>query len=639
MTLFKQLSLLTTLLLVGVFTIVLGVNFYNSQKTVQEQLYLDAKNTATSLSLSLASAKGDISMISTMINANFDNGNYHAISLVDMQGAMLYERHSERKIVRVPQWFRNIVPIQAPTASANVSAGWNPIGILNVQSDTQNAYSQLYNILLSLAASFSIILIISLGVLYLLLMVILKPLKSIRTQAEAISNNKFIVQDHIPSTTDFKEVVNAMNKMTKKVEDIFNHANETLRHQSELLYKDQTTGLFNRKYLVNKLPEYLKVDATSSHGICMMIAINGATEANQILGRELVDNIYANITAMLVRQAKEFENSLVVRMNGTEFFLLLPECDEVKGKELAEFMDHGSSVLLSKELDPQVTYLSFGVYPYNHKQTVTQVLSAADYALTQAKLQKGKVHIYLETTVSQEDIMSKEEWRNSINFALQHRAIHFDTYQVLNVKTNQLIHHVLSIALVSNSHKISYGRFIAPAIALGLDVAIYAQAVEKLFKEPGEELKGSACSLRLSNRYLEHPQTYDNLKQLFEKYAKNLPFQLTIELPDSLLSTHSKNFHAYQELFETYNIQIGIFEFIGESIDYNYLKELRPAYIKAELNYFLSQNNANISSLKVVTDSMGIHLIATSVMNTEQLASITALGIYTVQGAATDMIG
>ena len=639
MTLFKQLSILLTLLLLIVFATVLGVNFKNSAKSIQDQLYTDAKNTATSLSLSLASANGNISMISTMINANFDNGIYQSISLVDMNGKTSYARHSERKTVDVPKWFINYIPIKAPIASANVSAGWNPIGILNIQCDTTQAYLHLYNILCSLSISFSIIFIIALSFLYVLLIVVLKPLKNIRLQAEAISNNKFIIQEKLPYTQDFKEVVQVMNIMVKKVEDIFNHANELLRAQSELLYKDKDTGLHNKKYLLNKLPEYLKVDAQTPDGICMMIALSGGSEANQTLGRELVDKLYIDITTMLKRQAKNFENSLIVRMNGTEFFLLLPTCTEENGLALAHYMDQASTVLLSKDLDEKVTHLSFGVYRYHHTQSIKQLISASDYALSQAKLLTNKAHVYLHTTASDEEIMGKEEWRKLIKSALDNDAVHFDTYKVLNMQSGELVHNILSITLVSNNQKYSYGHFIAPAITLGLDIEIYKKAVEKLLKNPPHNLKDSICSLRLSSHYLDAPTTYIELKSLFEKYAKNLPFKLIIELPDIILSKNSKQLQIYKELFENYDIQIGIFEFIGEPRDYNYLKELRPVYIKAELGYFLSQSGENISSLQVMANSIGIDLIATSVMEPEALNTLKALKINMIQGRVTETMG
>ncbi len=106
-----------------------------------------------------------------------------------------------------------------------------------------------------------------------------------------------------------------------------------------------------------------------------------------------------------------------------------------------------------------------------------------------------------------------------------------------------------------------------------------------------------------------------------------------------MLAKNSKKLQVFKELFENYNIQIGIFEFIGEPRDYNYLKELRPAYIKAEVNYFLSQTSENISSLQVAANSIGIDLIATSVMELEALGTLKARKINMIQGRATEMLG
>ena len=85
--------------------------FQSANKGVQDNLYDDAKNTATSLSLSLGSANGDISMMSTMINANFDSGSYKEITLIDVDGEILYDRSKESEIVDVPEWFLNNIKI------------------------------------------------------------------------------------------------------------------------------------------------------------------------------------------------------------------------------------------------------------------------------------------------------------------------------------------------------------------------------------------------------------------------------------------------------------------------------------------------------------------------------------------------
>ena len=194
MTLFKQIALMLSLFLLIILTTVLILNFKSANQSVQDRLYEDAKNTATSLSLSLGSANGDISMMSTMINANFDSGNYRNITLIDVEENTLYERKTERDIIEIPKWFFNAIKIKAPIASANVSAGWSQVGILHVQSDTTYAYKQLYAILIKLLLSFSIIAFVSLIILNLLIHTILKPLKEVQKQAAAVIRNEFIIQ-------------------------------------------------------------------------------------------------------------------------------------------------------------------------------------------------------------------------------------------------------------------------------------------------------------------------------------------------------------------------------------------------------------------------------------------------------------
>ena len=56
MTLFKQIALMLSLFLIIILTTVLILNFKSANQSVQDRLYEDAKNTATSLSLSLGSA-------------------------------------------------------------------------------------------------------------------------------------------------------------------------------------------------------------------------------------------------------------------------------------------------------------------------------------------------------------------------------------------------------------------------------------------------------------------------------------------------------------------------------------------------------------------------------------------------------
>jgi diguanylate cyclase (GGDEF)-like protein len=638
MTLFKQIALMLSIFLLIILATVLILNFQSANKGVQDRLYDDAKNTATSLSLSLGSANGDLSMMSTMINANFDSGNYSLISLVDVENKELYSRKIESDITAVPKWFMSLIELQAPIAHANVSAGWSQVGILSVQSDSTYAYKQLYAILIDLLISFTIIALVGLTTLNLLLHAILKPLKEVQKQAAAITRNEFIIQSKIPYTKELADVVLGMNTMVSKVKAMFDKGNEELKAHKELEYIDQDTQLRNRKYLIDRLPAYLKADASYEGGVNMLISLSGIIEANEKLGRQNVNKIFTKIADIFRENTKNIKDSIVARINGTEFSLLLPNYTNEQAMELAKKIQQScKDVIEAAELDPNETFASIGLYHYRHSDSITKLLSRSDNALAQAKFNNENIH--LEKTEDAIEVMGKEAWKLLINKAIEKDRFSFISWSVIDTKAKKLSHNVLSINLtLDKNSSYGYAQFMAPAIQSGLSCNIYKKIVDMLFRNSSMVLSASTYSLRLPHEYLEHKDTYGNLSELLRANAALLPFKVIIELPDRLVRQDSKLIREYIELFRKYGISIGIFEFIGESDDYSYLQELRPVYIKGESSYFLTQSDQSLSALRLITDTLGISLIAVGVADMETLEKLKAKDIHVIQGKVTEML-
>ncbi|MCW8839174.1 MAG: diguanylate cyclase [Thiovulaceae bacterium] len=637
MTLFKQIAIMLSIFLIIILSTVLVLNFQSANDSVQKRLFEDAKNTASSLSLSLGSANGDITMMSTMINANFDSGNYQFISLEDIEGKTLFSRKSDIQNINTPSWFVNLVNIKAPIASANVSAGWSPIGILNVQSDISYAYGQLYSILKNLIISFIILTIIGLVVLNLLIHTVLKPLKQVQFQAEAVARNEFITQTYIPNTKEFKDVVVGMNTMVQKVKVMFDKGNEELKRQKELEYIDPDTKLKNRKYLIDKLPEYLKIDASSKGGIHMMIAFSGVIEANEKIGHRDVDSLFSESAEIFKSFASNYFNSIVARMNGTEFSILLPDCNDEDGTDLAQAIrDSVSEAMENKGLNTDETYISIGLYEYNYTQSIAQLLSLSDNALAQAKFNDTRIHLdHAEDAI---EVMGKDAWREIINKAIERSGFEFLSYKAVDSKSKKDVHNALSISMNVDNQTYYFGQFMAPANQAGFGHDIYNKILEMIFIQPDMKLKDSTCSLRLPYDYLDSKETYLHMQKLFASHASKLPFKLVFEMPDKLISQESETIAQYKELFHKYGFEMAVFEFIGESNDYRYLQDLRPAYIKGEADYYLNQSEQSLSALRLITDSVGISLIATGTMDIQTLEELKKKDIYIVQGRVTEML-
>ena len=636
MTLFKQIALLVSLLLLLLLSTVLVLNFTNTTASVQEQLYEDAKNTASSLSLSLGTAGGDESIMSTMINANFDSGHYKRIALYDMEEQLVYERTIERPVTEVPAWFLSRVTIDIPVATAQVSSGWSPIGILIVQSDNAYAYVMLYNSLIALLVLFGTLFAVGLGVLYAMLHTVLKPLDRVQKQAEAILNNEFIIQDKIPYTTEFRHVVFGMNAMISKVKEIFEKGNKAMRHNRQLLYNDPVTKLYNRRYLMMKFPTFLGEDSFYDYGAIALFRLHGALEANKLIGHQRVDELFASLGSLIQSRGEDHKDIIAARLNGTEFALLLPDCDGDEGFEIALQVCKATQMMLHHYgLNNDDTFgINAGVYRYSRDQSVGDILSKADYALAQANLMpNGQAYHYVTHDV--DTIMGKEAWRGVIIDAMEHRRFELAFWPVFDTRAKALKHSVMTFSLKdAEGHNYSYGKFIAPVISLGLEPSVYLHVIEQLLLRDD----CAACSVRLPSSFMNHPNLFSELGALFEQHGKKHRGTIVFELPDTLIVENLDLVLQFAGLFKRHGFGFGINQFTGESKNYSFLQEFKPAYIKANAAFLLDQSPQSMSTLQIVTDTLGIELIAESVMDETQLEKLSESGITTIQGPMAEKL-
>jgi len=639
MSLFKQMALAVSLIIVVMLGSVMVINYQSSKQDMIESLYETTVNNISSITSQLAEASESPALMSTIIDAEFDSGYFKRISFISNDGTFEYEQVDNDPVEGVPQWFINFSNISLESVKSDVSSGWSMVGVVSVNGDTGIVYKALYKMFIKLFYVFVISVSVSLMLLSIMLGFILKPLKGVQKQAEAVIRNEFIIQEEIPYTQEFKDVVLGMNNMVTKVKAMFDKGNEELKLQKEREYVDPITKLKNRKYLIDKLPEFLKVDALSKGGVNMMISLSGVIEANEKIGHRNVDNLFVDIANIFREKVNNYGSTIIARMNGTEFSILIPNCRNSKiALELAQsILDASVEKIKEKELDISQTFLSLGLYQYNYQESIGKLLSQSDNALAQAKFDDTNIHLAIASDIT--EVMGKDAWRAIIQNAVENNKLGFVSWTAVDSKAKKIAHNVLSLIIREDKdHIYYYGQFMAPANQAGLSDDIYRSVLNMMFTNPNEELRGRICSLRLSYEFLQKEETYSQMKKLFSQYANKLPFRLIIEMPDKLVSKRTKQVKDYKHLFEKYKIDMGVFEFIGESKDYQYLQDLRPIYLKGESSYFLTQNEQSLSALRLITDSVGISLIATAVMDVKTLKELQAKDIYIIQGRATESI-
>jgi len=638
MTLFKQMALAFALMIITILGSVMAINFQTAKEDIVESLYQTTVNNISSLSNKLAETEAEPALISSVIDSEFDSGYYKLIHFDSNDGSFSYTQEDNEPIAGVPTWFVDLVNIKLPAVTADVTSGWNIIGKVTVKADPSIVYKALYQTFTKLLYLFVIFVSISLVGLSVMLHFILKPLKRIQHQAEAILNNEFVIEDKVPYTTEFKEVAQAMNAMVKKVEEIFNKANEAAKRNRELLYNDPVTKLFNRRYLMLKLPELLQLETKNEGGSIMFIALNGAEVLNKQLGRRDADAFFLKLANIFTQECSTIDEKLIARVNGTEFTLMLPDCEAYMAESIAQHIfEEFLELLEENEIDMQEVYINVGIYRYRPDVSISDLLTRADDALTKAKAdERQHIYVYEENN---KNAMPKEQWRSILEESIEKNYFSLKFWPTMDIKTKTINHKVMTFTIDGGEDKrFYYGDFIAPAINLGLVGKMYLVALKTLLTSEHKELEGSICSIRLSNEFLRDPKAFEELSKLFSIYAKKLNFKLYFEVSDTFAINNTAIVKGFVDLFRKYNFGFGINAFTGESNDFNYLKELNPEFIKADVSFLLDQTQESMNSLEVITKSLGIIIVASFVKTKEELEALEKLRIYKVQGPITDNI-
>ena len=621
MSLFKQVSIVLSIVFTILFVLITVVSFKIIKDSAQKSLYENVQNSASSISLSITNAGTDISSIKTVINASFDNGNYEKIIFKDMDENIIYDVNKEIQIDEtIPLWFINIIDIGEISAKAIISNGWNVLGNIEIYNDRtifyQQTYSMFKNLIFSLLISFIFLIII----IFYLFNYMLKPLKIVEKQAEAVMNNEFIIEKKLPFTSEFKSVTLSINSMITKIEKMFENTNNVLKLNKELMYFDEVTKLHNRKYFILKIEEYLAKDNINNQGFVTIISLK-VDILNKKFGYEKTNNILFKF-ANLMKEEFQKDSNLLSRINGSEFVMLSPNISETNIKN--------SIPLFIKKiydnLEISKDNIFIGIFKYEEEQSSRTLMTKMDYAISQAKTYHEDDYYYIEEI---DKCLTKEQWVNVINESLEKDYFKLLYRNVIEINLNEVIHKTMSFELKHQNDNFSYKGLIPSILELGRLSDVYLHIVEKVLKNNKNESK--KITIQLPVIFVEDLNNYTKIKELFIKYKKFNNENIIFELEEESFNKNLNNSVMYITLFREFNFNFAVFNFIANSNDYTYLKELKPLYIKAS-KYFLMESKQSLSVLKILTQSLDIKLIATSVNEVSEINALAQMGINAICG-------
>lgn len=631
MSLFKQIALLVTLVFLLTTGILLVNNFQQNARFLQGQMQTTAQDMATTLGLAIGNLPDgdDPATLETLFNAVFDSGYYSLIELIGVDGRVIQSKGQRIRIEGVPQWFIDWLPLKPAEGTTMVMKGWSQLGRLRVVLHPGYFYSSLYQALISTLKWFALLFLVAMLLLWLLLHALLRPLQRVREQADALSRNQFVRQQTLPRTPELRSVVEAMNHLSERMQALFDEQQRNLDRSHRLLYRDQVTGLGNRRYLLEQLQQ-TESEASAFHGCLCLIRLSHFDERRDYLGYEWGDRLLRELADLFKGQYEGLHAEKPARLADAEFAFLLESDDEAAVDMLASLFRR------LREL-PALHGVETEVYPLGAVVPLGQGrlgdwLAAADYALSRAE-SRGAYAIERGGEERFDLPRGRMAWRAWLERVIEQRNLFLVSEPALTADGSIRQQELLIRAHDDQHQVIPASAFMPMAAGLGLSVEIdrlVFEMIREAYCKPAE----APLALNLSSAFFESAEGQTDFEQLMQ-HCRQQSVVLCIEASHHVLLRHPLMRERLAGRIAELGHRFGI-DNLDPALPLELLQQTDFDYVKVNARRLAGESGQELTSryqsLKTMTDALGLELIVVGVDSEELHARLLALGVEVMQG-------
>lgn len=646
MTLYRQLIIFTLVLFFLLFAGTWYAKLDNTRSFLTDQLESHAQDTATSLGLSVSQyvLKNDMLVVERMISAVFDRGYYEIIKLVDVKEKVVLERVQSVKIENVPPWFIRWIPLKPPEASANVMSGWIQAGTIVVKSHPGYAYKTLWEDMISTTLWF-----IACGIFVLIaggfgLRLLLRPLVLVERQADAICRKEYEIQQRVPWTKELRRVVEAMNRMTHKVKEMFEEQVVQAEGLRERSYHDPVTGLGNRRYFDTQITARLDRRDSVTKGILLLVKLNDLDKLNQLKGFQAGDEFLKRVTALLQEATKQYASCALARLTGGDFGIFLPDAPPWDAETIAGGLANQLSGLAAEQITITDNIGYVGAATYEATTTLGRLLSEADLALTAAR-QAGPNGWVVRAITEKTDKapLGQQQWKDMLEKALRERRISLDAQPVVKTTDrNHLLHLEIFSRIIQEDGKfLSAGVFMPLAERLKLVSSIDRIVLEEVMQLDSSRLAVGNIAVNVSPASLQDDAFWQWLQTSLKTLPRTAP-RIIFEFSEFSAVQNLNLVKDFSIFVRKYGHAMGLDHYGQSFSNLGYLKSMRPDYVKidraytGELKDEESDSRFFIGSLCSVAHSIDIKVIAEGVETEQQVQILKELNLDAIQGYIVD---
>lgn len=643
MTLLRQLILVIVTLFVLLFAGTFAISVSNTKAYLSEQLKTISQDTATSLGLTLSPhfADNEMIVVESMISAVFDSGYYREVTIHALDGKPIIERIAPVNIEAVPPWFIRLFPLDTPRGEALVMAGWQQAGTIHVAASPGQAYITLWTNSLESFWWFlgSSIVTFLLGVLS--LHFVLRPLRAVEAQAKAICDREYPVQSTLPWTLELRNVVEAMNRMTTKVKEMFEDQAETIERIRAENYRNHVTGLANRSYFDMQLRYLIGAEDRFLTGALILLEIKDLKRLNEQEGFAKVDALLEGV-GKLVREHCARLNGIdhfAAHIAGADFSIVLADVTEKHAEDFVDDLMQALPQLHDTGLIDVVDIAHAGVAFYDG-QSITQFLAEADTALRSAQ-SKGanawQVHRAAGSDLKQAH--SASQWSDILRRILDEKRIVLFSQAVCQATGEKGVHHheILLRVIDDDGAIVPAGIFIPMAKRLGLIQEIDRLVVREVMARlrQGNTLGGPVAINIFPSSIKDQAFITWLSGELVQ--APDIAAQLIFEIAEYGAVEDLTALKTWVNRLRTTGAKTSIDHFGKGFTSFGYLCDTRIDYLKIDGSFITDIANSKdhrffVESVVKIAHGLDMAVVAEAVESSETAAVLSTLGVDGLQG-------
>ena len=640
MSLRKILTFTVLLIYVLIFIGTLIISMHNFRSSLIEQTKTQTQNTASTLSFALSqyADKNDTVTMNTMVDAVFETGNYQRILIKSIKGDIIISKELKKNKNAAPAWFVNATHFNVTPASGSISSGWKQYGTVYVFSKASIAYEQLWKTFVEIIWWFLGTFILTMILMLVSLNYLLKPLTQVKEQAENIAAKRFTIVKKLPKTLELRGAIEVMNKLSHRVQTLFEEQTQLTNKLREQTYRDPLTKLGNRRYFNMQFEHMLSEKEIALAGALFLVEISGLESLKKEHGFEATEEHLLKLTQVLSGSEQDESPALICRISDNTFVIVYSNISPPDAAKVAKDLTQEIAKLSAHHKEHYKTHI--GVAIYKEGQTVSQLLSQADMALRSAQTKNGfNWYMYKAAEVEQLHFHTAGQWKDILlNVLKDNKTILFyqPIFSFIKNKTSVLYYEVLLRIEGNDGSLLPAAHFLPMAENLALMPELDKHVIKKIITQIVQENYQKKYAINLSTSSLLDNSFCHWLKLFLNENLKAAQC-IIFELPEQCAVKQLEETKTFINDITSLNCEIALDKFGRGFYPIHYLQTLKLAYIKIDGSFIHhidtdAQNQFFVHTLVGIAHNLEIKVVALNIENESEFDLLKTFSLDGYQG-------